>query len=111
MRRLAVILGSLFGMFLDLALATAAAAAPRSIDDCEAIKEPLAYNACLASFGPKRGERSAPAYHGDPEASAPRGAGGARYRAPHRVLRVGGAPVSRSRNGRVHMEFTPRHGG
>jgi hypothetical protein len=31
---------------------------PRSIEDCEKIEEPLAYNACLASFGPRRGERS-----------------------------------------------------
>jgi len=32
---------------------------PRTVDDCERIGEPLAYNACLASFGPKRGERAA----------------------------------------------------
>jgi hypothetical protein len=31
---------------------------PRSVADCEAIKSDLAYNACLASFGPKAGEAS-----------------------------------------------------
>ena len=35
-----------------------AAAAPRSIDDCEKIKEPEAYNLCLASFGPTRGDHN-----------------------------------------------------
>lgn len=34
---------------------------PRTLEDCEKIDAPLAYNACLASFGPKRGERAAPA--------------------------------------------------
>ena len=41
---------------LVLALASLAAAsastAPRSIGDCEQIKDPDAYNQCLASFGP-----------------------------------------------------------
>jgi hypothetical protein len=31
--------------------------APKSIAGCEKIKGDLAYNQCLASFGPKRGER------------------------------------------------------
>jgi hypothetical protein len=31
--------------------------APKSIADCEKIKGDLAYNQCLASFGPKVGER------------------------------------------------------
>jgi len=34
--------------------------APKSVSDCERIKNDLAYNQCLASFGPKRGERAAP---------------------------------------------------
>ncbi|MFC3635916.1 hypothetical protein ACFONL_00690 [Camelimonas fluminis] len=33
---------------------TKPASAPKSIDDCERFKEALAYNACLASFGPER---------------------------------------------------------
>jgi hypothetical protein len=40
----------------------AAAQAPRTIEDCERIKADLAYNQCLASFGPKVGERSARSY-------------------------------------------------
>jgi hypothetical protein len=50
----------------------AAAAQPaRSIADCEKIKGDLAYNQCLASFGPKIGERrggrvAAPAEDGEP---------------------------------------------
>lgn len=45
-----------------LAVPTAASAqnaAPKSIEDCESIKADLAYNACLAEFGPKVGERTA----------------------------------------------------
>ena len=38
-----------------LLFASVALAAPRSIDDCESIKEPDAYNRCLAAFGPVRG--------------------------------------------------------
>jgi hypothetical protein len=37
---------------LFLAWPLAVAAEPRSIDDCEKIKGDLAYNQCLASFGP-----------------------------------------------------------
>ena len=42
---------ALFVAFVNL-VATGAAAAPRSIGDCEAIKQADAYNQCLASFGP-----------------------------------------------------------
>ena len=35
------------------------AGAAGSASDCEKIKNDLAYNQCLASFGPKRGERAA----------------------------------------------------
>lgn len=47
---------------LILLAATAGAAAqgaPKSIDDCERIKVDLAYNQCLAAFGPRMGERAA----------------------------------------------------
>ncbi len=44
---------------LALLLTTAALAAPRSIADCESIKSDLAYNQCLASFGPAAGGRPA----------------------------------------------------
>jgi hypothetical protein len=52
--------------------------APKSIADCEKIKGDLAYNQCLAGFGPKMGERpsrgaaAAPA-DGDDEPVATRG--------------------------------------
>lgn len=39
------------------ALVLAQGAKPRSLEDCEKIEEAMNYNACLASFGPKRGER------------------------------------------------------
>ena len=38
---------------------SAAAAQPAAPSDCEGIRNDLAYNRCLASFGPKRGERTA----------------------------------------------------
>ena len=41
---------------IALLFAAPAAAGPRTIDDCEKIKEPEAYNLCLASFGPTRGQ-------------------------------------------------------
>lgn len=37
----------------------AALAQPSSLADCERIKNDHAYNQCLASFGPKQGERPA----------------------------------------------------
>ena len=42
---------------LAFPLAAAAQPAPKSIADCEKIKGDLAYNQCLANFGPKMGER------------------------------------------------------
>ena len=52
-----------------------AQAAPKNIDDCEKIKEPMAYNECLASFGPAVGHVGAgqsygPASEGEPRAAA-----------------------------------------
>src|SRR4051812_50161496 len=44
-------------VLLILPFAAAAQPAPKSIADCERIKADLAYNQCLASFGPKMGER------------------------------------------------------
>jgi hypothetical protein len=42
---------------LAFPFAAAAQPAPKSIADCEKIKGDLAYNQCLANFGPKMGER------------------------------------------------------
>ena len=49
---------SIFWIAIALLIAAPAAAEPRSIDDCERIKEPEAYNLCLASFGPTRGQHN-----------------------------------------------------
>ena len=63
---------------------SAAAAQPAAPSDCEGIRNDLAYNRCLASFGPKRGERTA--REAVDEADAP--AAGSAGRAP--VLRGNG---------------------
>lgn len=97
---------------LALLLASPALAAPRSIDDCEAIKDPSAYNLCLASFGPVRGQHGAtyPGVASEGEKSG----GGAKAAPPGRLTahRTGAAlgyrrTASRSHGGRVRMEFTP----
>ena len=89
----------------SLLLASPALAAPRSIDDCEAIKEADGYNRCLASFGPMRGQHGA-TY---PGVAAEGGhSGKASNRSASRPpSRSGGARLSASRGGRVRMEFTP----
>ena len=86
-------------------LAAPALAAPRSIDDCEAIKEADSYNRCLASFGPMRGQHGA-TY---PGVAAEGGhSGKATNRSASRPpSRSGAARISASRGGRVRMEFTP----
>lgn len=105
-------------------LAAPALAAPRTIDDCESIKEPNAYNLCLASFGPVRGQHGA-SYPGvasegrkggetgdakspgaGGRAGAPRGSGlAARPRGSG--LGGSGLAATRGHGGRVRMEFTP----
>ncbi len=89
----------------SLLLAAPALAAPRSIDDCETIKEADAYNHCLASFGPMRGQHGA-TY---PGVAAEGGhSGKASNRGASRpASRSGRAELSRGRGGRVRMEFTP----
>jgi hypothetical protein len=54
---------------------SAAAAQPAAPSDCEGIRNDLAYNRCLASFGPKRGERSARETADEADAPAARSAG------------------------------------
>jgi hypothetical protein len=91
-----------FGLaFLALFLAAAAAqAASRSLDDCEAIQAPHAYNECLASFGPMRGVRGG-------KYTAPAGKGGPGARRQGRGGAVSGSVVRRGPGGRIRMEFTP----
>ncbi|QGM98028.1 hypothetical protein [Methylocystis parvus] len=100
-----------FGIICAALLISATAlAAPRKIDDCEAIKEPNAYNLCLASFGPMRGQHGA-SYPGvasegekggEGKSRAPAGAG----RQATAARDFGGTALHRS-GGRVRMEFTP----
>jgi hypothetical protein len=123
------------GLALVLCAAAPAAAAPRTINDCEAIKEPNAYNLCLASFGPVRGQHGA-TYPGvateggkgadkGADKGAETGAGtggpekGAEAASPARARhggrhgrwhgRFGGyrARGTHAANGRVRMEFSP----
>ena len=86
-------------LFALLFAATGAQASPRTIDDCEQIKDAMAYNACLASFGPTRG------HHGSTSGAGPGRYESARRAQPHGVS---GATYRQTRGGRAHMEFTPR---
>ncbi|GGC93657.1 hypothetical protein [Chelatococcus reniformis] len=89
--------------------AAAWAQAPlRTIDDCERFEEPLAYNACLAKFGPERGAGPQTTSEvsddkddgrGRERKSAALGSGGGQE-AKARPWRT-----SRSRNGRVSASF------
>ena len=108
-----------------LCVGAVAAAAPRTINDCEAIKDPGAYNLCLASFGPVRGQHGATypgvATEGDKggDKSADKSASTGADAAPAARSRhgrhgrwrgrIGGyhAHGGRSANGRVRMEFSP----
>lgn len=87
------------------AAATFLSGLARAADDpaCAKFEEPLAYNACLASHGPKAngvGTRS--------DEAAPRGVdpeAGRRVAAPRRAA---AAAHAARRRGRVHMEFRVR---
>ena len=71
-----------------------AQAQPQKIEDCEAISAPLAYNACLAKFGPARRP-------GGPEVTeVPPDADKKVFR---RSSRRG--KIARGRGGRAHAEF------
>jgi hypothetical protein len=85
-------------------LAVPGLAAPRSIADCEKIQDADAYNRCLASFGPTRGQHGA-TYPG--MASEGGGSGKGSGRASRAASRFGGTQLSYGRGGRIRMEFTP----
>ena len=86
-------------ILLVAALATTGAgAAPRSISDCEKIEAPMAYNECLAAFGPSRGR------HGGARAHNFASEGDQGFRRQARSFRERGA------GGRRHMEFYPGRG-
>jgi len=76
-----------------LSAAAQAPQAPRAVSDCESIKNDMAYNQCLASFGPKRGERANSGSAEEDEGTA--------LRRPGRRARA----VRRSRGGRQAAAF------
>lgn len=87
-------------------------AAPRSIDDCEKIKEADAYNLCLAAFGPTRGQhnKTYPGIAGGSSAAAATASPETYGRRSGRRWRADGAVHGTARlghRGRVRMEFTP----
>jgi hypothetical protein len=84
-------------------LAAPARAASQSIADCEKIENADAYNRCLASFGPTRGQHGA-TYPGVASEGGHSGKASGRgvHRSPSRAARL-----SAGRGGRVRMEFTP----
>jgi hypothetical protein len=92
-----------------LLAASGAFAAPRGIDDCEKIQAPMAYNECLASFGPTRGGGGggggAKSYS---PANSPEHAGSKAHRRQDGPA-LAGATVRRGPGGRIHVEFAPRH--
>ncbi|MCX7324696.1 MAG: hypothetical protein NTZ14_09730 [Hyphomicrobiales bacterium] len=86
---------------LVLSLAASAPAQARTLEDCEKIKDWHAYNTCLASFGPRRGQR---AVNGQPQAEdAERRV----YRGRKQTARrsVSGLNVQRVAGGRVRATF------
>lgn len=97
---------------LPLLIALPVAAGPRTIDDCEAIKDANAYNLCLASFGPVRGQHGASypgmASEGEKESGRARGNGTKAVPARRAASALGyGARVTHGRSGRMRMEFAP----
>ena len=100
---------SLSILVLMLGVAGPAWAGPASIADCEKISGADAYNYCLASFGPKRGQRAVSGASGrDPEANAPafqRGKIGGRRNFHIRNVQSVFA-FKRGKSGQMTMEFT-----
>ncbi len=72
-----------------------AQAQPKKIEDCEAISAPLAYNACLAQFGPARRPGGPAVTEVPPDADK------------KKFFRRGGkrGKIARGRGGRAHAEF------
>ncbi|WP_206527429.1 hypothetical protein [Methylocystis sp. MJC1] len=93
---------------LALFLASPALAGPRKIDDCEAIKDANAYNLCLASFGPMRGQHGAsyPGIAAEGEKGTLGRSHAAKASASNRAMGYGGN-MFRARSGRIRMEFAP----
>lgn len=96
-----------FALIAGVAVAATASAAPHSIGDCEKIEAPLAYNECLASFGPAVGHTGGGGSRRPPADDAPPAHGpgvGKRHGGPN----FAGTTIRRGSSGRIHMEFIPR---
>jgi hypothetical protein len=94
------VLRAAFLLAMAFLAAPAQAAPARALADCEKLTNWHAYNTCLASFGPRRGQRAA---RGQPpadgaEARVDRRAPSARRGAP-------GMVVQRVQGGRVRASF------
>jgi hypothetical protein len=96
-------------LFLSVVAAAAVAAGPqaaaaRTLEDCEKIRDWHAYNTCLASFGPRRGQR---AVSNQPRAEGPEGRVYGRRVGAAQSARRGprGLVVQRSASGRVRATF------
>jgi hypothetical protein len=101
MRSYLILLGAIVALLL------VEPAGARSLDDCEKIKDWHAYNTCLASFGPRRGQRNVA---NQPQAAGPEGRVYGRSRQAQRRaivpgLNVPGANVQRVSGGRVRATF------
>jgi hypothetical protein len=96
-------------LLLSFAAVVAVAAGPqhasaRTLEDCEKIRDWHAYNTCLASFGPRRGQR---AVTNQPQAEGPEGRVYGRRVGASQSARRGprGLVVQRSASGRVRATF------
>lgn len=99
----------------SLLLTAGLPASAKTAKDCEAIKNPMEFNLCLASLSPVRGSRAArAARRGSPEATVPQGVGNGRSA---RATRSAPEPAPRVKlpegalklvNGRVRLAITPR---
>lgn len=83
-------------------LLAAQPAAARTVDDCEKIRDWHAYNTCLASFGPRRGQRNV---SNQPQAAGPEGRVYGRSKQVQRRAIVPGLNVQRVSGGRVRATF------
>lgn len=81
---------------VTLTAAGTAAAAPRSIADCETVRAADAYNLCLASFGPAPGRRG----RSNPDV--------VRKQEHSRQETGAGVRIEEGRRGRARMVLTPK---
>ena len=87
-----------------LVLAPLSGGARADDSPCAKIEDPLAYNACLASHGPKAGVVGAAREGTEATGRSPGGEPGAN-RPRVEAEKRGAAPAVDRRRGRVHMEF------